>query len=223
MGTPGPKGDPGPQGPQGLKGDVGPMGMAGAQGLQGLPGPAGAPGPKGDPGATGPQGLQGATGPAGPAGPAGTNGTQAKVTSQAGNGIILGITTPCNEVGAGWITNMLCILTSKNQGGVPDGWVIPSTQPAAIYWTGQNCTGTPYLAGRSQNYANILIPAPQWTDTLYTQGASAGNNQAYASVLGAAGGSCSNQNGTKSGLVKLEDSGWKLNMGATLPWKLDVQ
>lgn len=221
----GPKGEQGQPGPKGEKGDTGPQGVMGPPGMQGLPGAQGPKGDKGDQGQQGiqgPQGVKGDKGDPGPQGPAGA-GVAAKVTSQAGNGIAMGISVACNETEAGWIAGMLCILTVNNQAGIPNGWVIPSKQPQTIYWTGMNCTGTPYLASRSQNMWNILIPMPQWNDTLYKQGASAQNNQPYSSVLGAAGGSCSNQNGTKNGLVQLDDSGWKLNMAASLPWKLDVQ
>ncbi len=170
-GAVGPQGDPGiqgiqgPQGPQGLKGDkgdtgdVGPIGPQGAQGLTGAQGAQGAQGPqgiqgpqgaKGDTGSTGAQGAQGATGAQGPQGlqgpqgPAGVGGLIAR--DSASTPVKIGTVVGMNQDGPAVIT--------------PNGYLIApsfagSFNGGQIYWTGANCTGTPYL---NAGYA----PDPSW-------------------------------------------------------------
>lgn len=218
-GPQGPKGETGPQGVPGNQGNQGNQGMPGAPGMQG---PVGMTGPQGPQGVQGPQGIQGAAGPQGKQGPAG-GGLTLKVTSQSGNGVILGALIPCDESSSpGWQAHLQCVLTYGNQMGVPDGWILTSTQPVDVYWDGQNCTGKPYAASRPHNYSNYLLALVGWNATLYQFGGNAPNATAYQSTM--TGGVCNwNNPGQKNGLVILTDSGWTAAMNGSLPWQISPQ
>lgn len=137
-GPTGPTGATGPAGAMGATGDTGPAGPAGPAG------PTGATGDTGSTGATGPTGATGATGPAGPTGPAGSgSGLIVNDANGAAVGTLLG-------QGYGEDLNLKSgkyFFTVGFEGDFPTG---------QIWWTGPNCTGTPYL--NDGNSGNIGQP-----------------------------------------------------------------
>lgn len=133
----------GPQGPQGVVGAIGPngrrgpigetglQGVAGAKGETGLQGAAGATGDtglQGEPGVKGDTGLQGEKGDTGPAGPAGTGG---------GLNLYFGEELLGPVVGAGsegmWFWDAVAVRALR-----------ASVHQSEIWWSGADCTGTPY-------------------------------------------------------------------------------
>jgi len=202
-------GETGPPGPTGAKGE------AGLKGDPGSTGPAGPTGSKGDVGPTGPMG------PKGEAGAPGAPGLTIKVTSRQGQGVLLGVPIPCGEdMTPGWYPGLHCFITMNNGGGVPDGWVVPVEQPETVYWSQAGCRGLPYGQTRGAMYSNYLIPLPNWTTSLYKQGASAPNGTQYQSYMQA--GACVNSGGSRNGLVELTDSGWKLDLVGAMPWQASL-
>lgn len=186
-GPAGPKGDAGATGPQGLKGDTGltgvagPTGATGPQGPAGLTGPTGAQGIKGDVGATGPAGATGPQGSAGQGVP--TGGTAGQVLTKVdgtnyntqwatpgggglavydANNVKLGtlIDLPAGNISS---TNYVTVQTSTGYlvtiylTKINNSDYLLGSQ---IYWTGANCSGTPYLNAGSSNtnyrYAKVL-------------------------------------------------------------------
>jgi collagen triple helix repeat protein len=146
QGDKGDKGDQGIQGLQGLQGFQGLMGLQGLQGLQGLKGDQGIQGPKGDKGDQGIQGskgdkgdqgiqgIQGIQGPKGDPGPPGPSGGGVSLVD--GNNVTLGKVMSV-------VRGAATVLTSTGYSiSIPFD---AAFQPAQIYYTGANCTGTAYL------------------------------------------------------------------------------
>ena len=94
-GLQGSTGATGPQGPSGPKGDTGLQGQPGTQGLQGERGEQGLPGLKGDTGLQGPEGEQG------PIGLTGAQGSDATVTKQAVEAVLIGEISTHTHAGGG--------------------------------------------------------------------------------------------------------------------------
>jgi hypothetical protein len=134
---------------QGQPGPVGPPGPVGSPGPVGPQGPVGSPGPVGPRGPVGPQGTMGppgSVGPQGPMGPAGSGGLTALDANKNVLGTVVSLTAP------------VFVYLYRNGYFVQlnfDGslWLGPSA--GVLYYSGANCTGTPYV----QNIYNGLASA----------------------------------------------------------------
>lgn len=127
-------------------------GLIAKGGATGSAGAAGATGPMGPSGPTGP------TGPQGPAGPAGSGGVQLKDKNGVSQGYLLGY-------------DNYFYFTVENSGYLYEVGVDGTFAPGQIWWTGANCTGTPYLndgmSGGETMFAKELTYSAK-TNSLYT-------------------------------------------------------
>lgn len=129
----GPQGPTGIQGPQGQKGD---KGNAGEQGLAGTKGDSGNIGPVGPRGLQGPQGTQGSMGPQGEKGEKGDKGDPGK----PGTSLHLFDT---NNQDLGYLINKFTTFVPSIGGFLSFDGSMPTQ---SIYYSGENCTGTPYVS-----------------------------------------------------------------------------
>jgi hypothetical protein len=128
---------------------------------------AGANGATGATGATGANGANGATGPAGPTGPTGATGA----TGAAG-----ALLKDKNGTSQGYLINYdsFFYFTVEHSGYLYQVGADGTFPVGQIWWTGPNCTGTPYYndslgssGGGAQRLANNLIYSAK-TNELYT-------------------------------------------------------
>jgi hypothetical protein len=118
-------------------------------------------------GANGATGATGATGPAGPTGPAGATGA----TGAAGSGGAL--LKDKNGTSQGYLINYdsYFYFTVEHSGYLYQVGVDGTFPAGQIWWTGSNCTGTPYLndgvSGGAQMLAKNLVYSAK-TNELYT-------------------------------------------------------
>jgi hypothetical protein len=215
MGAMGATGAMGAMGATGSQGLSGAMGAMGATGSQGIPGAMGATGATGSQGPAGSNGVDGATGPAGPTGSTGATGPQGPAGSGSGlivndaNGAAVGALL---SQGYGEDLNLKSgkyFFTVGFEGDFPTG---------QIWWTGANCTGTPYLndgnggnigqpdytAGQSYAYSVVYSGAQ---NQLYVL--SGGDANSVATSVNIPGGSLSIENPTCMSSVN-PASGWPM-------------
>ncbi|HXP07870.1 MAG TPA: DNRLRE domain-containing protein [Acidobacteriaceae bacterium] len=121
-------------------------------------------------GTNGASGAQGATGPAGPTGPTGPTGATG-ATGPAGSGAAM--LKDKNGVSQGYLISYdnYFDFTVEHSGYIYQVGVDGTFPPAQIYWTGSNCTGTPYLndgesGGVTMLAKNLTYSAK--TNQLYT-------------------------------------------------------
>jgi hypothetical protein len=155
LGIFGPQGSTGATGPQGLKGDTG------AKGDIGPKGDAGAKGDVGPKGAAGLSGFDGQQGPKGDTGLNGTNGQGVPIGGSSGQILTKINSTDFNTTwanpsdivkdGAGNILGKLNTITLADVTIYRSGYTMQVIYDgyfwgSDIYWSGTNCTGTPYLS-----------------------------------------------------------------------------
>lgn len=135
----------GPQGKTGAKGAAGATGAVGPAGAKGEAGPAGPAGPRGEAGPAGDQGAPGPAGPQGPQGPAGPAGSGLGVFDVSNTRVGTFVT----EANVSYTRYLVMIPTGLSVGipyrrvGTNDTVLKPWSPD--VYYTGANCTGTPYL------------------------------------------------------------------------------
>ena len=125
---------------------------AGTNGTTGATGATGATGPMGPSGPTGP------AGPTGPTGPAGSGGAMLKDKNGVAQGYLMGY-------------DNYFYFTVENSGYLYQVGVDGTFPAGQIYWTGANCTGTPYLNdgwGGGQKMLAKQLTYSAKTNTLYT-------------------------------------------------------
>jgi hypothetical protein len=144
-GAPGAIGATGPTGATGAIGTTGPVGPTGAVGAVGATGARGATGATGATGSNGAVGANGATGSQGPTGPTGPQGIQGVGAVKDANGNTLGTLVDFKFVqgGVSGVTVMTSnfYVVSINLDG--------TFNQSQVLWTGNSCTGTPYLNSSS--------------------------------------------------------------------------
>lgn len=227
-GIQGPKGPPGVtgamgltgiQGPQGLQGIPGPQGLQGLQGSTGLQGSSGAVGPIGP---QGPQGIPGQRGIDGQVGPAGAQGPQGIPGMAGGNVYVidnnnqrLGHPVPWrNSVGQGETAVLMDTINPSPE--FPQGYVMPERPSSDIFFVGQDCTGTPMVKPWAPLFENLLYWLPG-TPITYLK---VGSVHTAAGSIRSSGADCSNVIVQPQTFLKLEDSGFRIQLENTKPWTL---
>jgi len=206
-GSAGATGSPGAQGLQGPQGSVGPMGPMGLMGLQGPVGP------QGSTGAAGPQGIQGIQGPKGDPGSSTASGVY--VLDIDGND--LGYVIPWNYQSNGPNPGVAIFAHAGTPSPTfPQDWIIPLDAPAIIEFAAQNCTGVAMVIGTNNLFNNFLY----WTTNSNVLWKRTGNTASFSSSRRLPTGACSNSGLGNGQYQVVVDTGYRMNIQATLPWTM---